>query len=498
MSVQMNAQEKIARIRRNSRFVLVGSFLLITSGALWSRYGHFATGTGIFAAFLGLLLLLFGCVFIFPELFTYMKKSEDEVKPIGSAREYLALQNDIRGTLLQVVLGIGILAAAVTAWNQFIGAAEQLQLTREQFISGQFSSATDLLSKPQLESRIGGLYTFQRLTRAAKDDQTRQDSFTAYQLLAAFVKAHSPWPPLSSKDLDQDQKRLGISRYNPLEIESLRKRSPDVQLALEIVGTQQKALPPRATYAAFLPDADLRGATLAGLNLSGADLRGTVLDYSNSRIRSRDPRFRGFQPANFTGADLRGASLRCAHLEGAEFGNALLNGADLRDADLRRFPPQSPGQPSTQSNANLKSADLEGAVWNAATQWPDDFDPAKDPDLSRKLRLTYDDELLAQSADGTQVLLIKGGTLDSQEHWEGAKAVSNPIVRGGSILGMLNGKTWSRLRSPQPLEAEVKALTCGQYGRYWPGSAELPCPSRPDRACLNLSSTTSEPKPKRP
>jgi hypothetical protein len=230
--------------------------------------------TGLAVAVAGLGLLLYGCVFTFPALFT-ASRERSLLRLEKDAQDYLTLENSIRGTLLQVVLGIGVLAAAVSAWTQFTGAAEQLQLTRQQFVSGQFTSATDLLSKPDLESRLGGLYTFQRLTENTKDDEMgRQDSLTAYQLLAAFIKAHSPWPPL--KDLDKDQKRRRVDRFKPLELGSLRKRSPDVQLALDIVGAGNKLLPTseEQTYSAFLTDADLRGADLGNLHLTRGDLRG--------------------------------------------------------------------------------------------------------------------------------------------------------------------------------------------------------------------------------
>jgi len=401
-----------------------------------------------------------------------------------TALEYLNLENSVRGTLLQVVLGIGVLAAAVGAWSQFVGASEQLELTRDQFVSGEFTSATELLSKPELESRLGGLYTLQRLTRTAANERMRQDSMTAYQMLAAFVKARSPWPPL--KSLDKDQKRRGVERYNPLEMESLKKRAPDVQLALEIVGARDKRLPRGETYGAFLTDTDFRGATLPNLDLSNADLRGAALDYSNSRFVRSDPRYAGWAYPNFSKADLRGASLRCAHLEGANFENAQLGIADLRDADLRRFPPRSPDQPSTQENANLLRANLKGALWNGLTQWPDDFDPAKDPALKKRLGLAeQDDELFARSVNGDGILLVKGGTVDWQERWDNDMALSNPIVKGGTVVGVFDGKTWNRLPSPRPSKVDLPALTCNDYGKYWPGSSDLKC-DRPERACAKL------------
>jgi hypothetical protein len=85
--------------------------------------------------------------------------------------------------------------------------------------------------------------------------------------------------------------------------------------------------------------ADLQGANLAGASLARAKLQRSFLasaDLSN---------------ANLGSADLTGADLACADLT-----NAQLTGTCLRDA-------------------SLNEACLEGVKWDAATIWPDGFDP---------------------------------------------------------------------------------------------------------------------------
>jgi Pentapeptide repeats (8 copies) len=481
-----------SRLRRRSRSLIFGSGVLILIGLAWSRYASFANDIGLAVAFAGLGLLLYGSVFIFPALFT--ASTERSLRKLDQdARDHLTLENNIRATLLQVVLGIGVLAAAVSAWTQFTGAAEQLQLTRQQFVSGQFTGATELLSKPDLESRLGGLYTFQRLTQNTKDDEMgRQDSLTAYQLLAAFIKARSPWPPLEG--FDKDQKRRRVEQREPLEIGSLRKRSPDVQLALEIVGADKKLIPQseEKTYAAFLTNADLRGAALGNLHLNRADLRGTVLDYADGRVDLRQP---NSSYPDLSRASLQDASLRCAHLQGTNFQGALMDRADLRGADLRRFPPRSSGTPSTQKNADLAGASLTGAIWNEQTQWPDDFDPARNPELARKLELQKDEQLLAHSPDGTGVLAVVGGAVDTQERWDKGIAVSKSLIVGGHIVGILHDGKWTQLAKPQLSTTELQPVACAEYKDYWPGSVDL-CPKRLDRACPNLPEAAI-PEPRR-
>jgi Pentapeptide repeats (8 copies) len=311
----------------------------------------------------------------------------------------------------------------------------------------------------------------------------RQDSLTTYQLLAAFIKAHSPWPPL--KGFDKDQKRRRVDQREPLELKSLRKRSPDVQLALDVVGAERKLIPKSEenTYAAFLTDVDLRGADLGNLHLSRADLRGAVLDYADSRVDRRQP---NSTYPDLSRASLQGASLRCAHLEGTNFQDAKMDGVDLRGADLRKFPPPTPGASSTQEDANLDRASLTGAIWNEQTQWPDSSDPARSPELARELGLRKDEQLLAHSPNGTDVLAIVGGAVDTQEHWEKGVAVSKSLIIGGRIVGMLRDGKWTQLAEPQPSTDELQPLGCAEYEDYWPGTVDLGCPTRTDRACPNL------------
>jgi hypothetical protein len=219
-----------------------------------------------------------------------------------------------------------------------------------------------------------------------------------------------------------------------------------------------------------------------------------MLDYADSRVDRRRP---NSSYPDLSGASLQRASLRCAHLEGTNFQNAQLDGADLRGADLRRFPPRSPGTPSTHENANLAGASLTGAIWNEQTQWPDDFDPAMNPELARKLELIKDDQLLAHSPDGSEVLAVVGGSVDSQEGWEQGRALSKSVIIGGHIVGVLRDGRWTQLAQPQPSTTELQPLACAEYEDYWPGSAGL-CPVRLDRACPNLPAPAiSEPRRRR-
>lgn len=483
--------------------VIVGSILALLS---WSEVLPFGAGAGLAVAVIGAMYLLYGCLFVFPSLVVRLDRIKEEAsrdlhwikeesEPEGSRtsylteiRERLALENNVRTTLVQAVLGVGVLLGAAFTWQQFIKtsqdlsvAHDQLDLDRTTKVSEQFTTATELLSNPELEARLGGLYTLQRLTRTAKgsDEQVLQDSLIAYQLLAAYIKARSPWPPPTK--LDEDQRRRGINRYDPLEIESLRKRSPDVQIALDIVGARDKKLPKGEDYHPFLTDTDLRGAVVSNLDLRHAELRGAMLDYANGRVDASKLEKNIEKLPDFSEASLQGASLRCAHLEGSSFANARLDNTDLRDADLRRFPG------TAQRDAILRGAVLNGAIWNEGTEWPDDVDPHKDEQL--RSRLIKDEQSLARPEGSQDILLILGGTRVVKPRIaiiNGLRVpLEEPTVQGGNIIARLHGGKWLKLAEPVALQRRIPLLTCTDYQRikYWPGSPNIKCPRHLRRSC---------------
>jgi hypothetical protein len=335
--------------------LLLSAVFLIVAGAIVTFFWKDEAGNwGISIAVFGGLLLLFGCLFFFPEAV-----AGTELDTIPDAKEKLTIKNEIRGTLVQALLGAVILLGVVSTWHQLL-------ISRNTQITEQFTGAVEQLSDETIQVRLGAIYTLERLTRTAEPN----DRLTVYQLLAAYVKARSPWPP---RPLDKDAQNRRVARYRPLEIQSLRKRSPDVQAALDVIGSLKKDLPRGQKYVAFLTDVDLRGAELLsgavrgsalnGASLEGADLRGAVLDYANARVPLEKPH------PSLRDADLRGASLRCAELQGADFTGAKLQDVDLRDANLRAY-----GDRQVDAKFS-EDADLTGVRWNNRTLWPKGFDP---------------------------------------------------------------------------------------------------------------------------
>jgi hypothetical protein len=209
--------------------LLLSAVTLIAIGLSYGAWDPNDTGiAGVWVAILGGILLLYGCLLVFPRTLSQGYQERE-----GGEHPRILVENEIRTTLLQALLAAVVLIGAVSTWQQFSAAAEGLKISRHTQITEQFSNAAEQLGSERLEVRIGAVYTLDRLTRTAEGDEGRWDSLTVYRLLAAYIKAHSPWP---TRPLDEDAQRRGVNRYMPLELESLRKRAPDVQLALQVVG----------------------------------------------------------------------------------------------------------------------------------------------------------------------------------------------------------------------------------------------------------------------
>lgn len=198
--------------------------------------------------------------------------------PLSSFQQ-LQLEQAIRTTVLQAIGGLLLVSGAVATWRQVVTASQTLSLNQSTKATDTFARAVEDLGSVAIVTRIGGIYT---LDRIARDEPSERPRIGA--LLAAFAR-RSPENPLN--DIEHD-----------------------VQTAMTVLVTGR--------YTNLnLDDARLRSASLAHTNLSRASLRRAVLAH-----------------ANLTGADLSGACLAAADLREADLRLADLRASDLRAADL--------------------------------------------------------------------------------------------------------------------------------------------------------------------
>jgi hypothetical protein len=415
--------------------LLMLAIALVTAGLVYGFVNPWESAiVGVWVAIVGGILLLYGCLFVFPGRLTgdYQQETGDHPRVV--------VENEIRSTLLQALLAAVVLIGAVFTWQQFSATAEGLNISRHTQITEQFSNAADQLGAERVEVRIGAVHTLDRLTMTATGEQGLWDNLTVYQLLAAYVKAQAPLPP---RALDDDERRRSVQRYMTLEIESLRKRAPDVQNALEVIGARVKKLPTGREFSAFLADTDLRGADLANLQLNTADLRGSRLDYASGRLADTQ------QPAELAFARLQGATLRCAHLESVNLSGAQLQNADLRDAVLT-------------GARGLETAQLDGARYNDRTLWPKGFDPTA----------------YSMKRDSNHLVVIDGKVVtvetDQSFHKDGKLLVQGRYIvpRNSDPVG---------LAAPAGTDEKAQPLTCSGPGELRIGVTK--CPPRDDRDC---------------
>jgi hypothetical protein len=185
---------------------------------------------GWIALTLATAALLLGSILVFPRmLYPPISNHElDQSQVTGKDRiqlksERLKLQNDARTTLLQ---GFGGAVVLIGVWFTY----RQLHTAREGQITERFTRAVDQLGSLAVDVRIGGIYALERIARDSAIDRA-----ATADVLAAYVRTHSPWPPHRRTSLREGLKRMQTrvrGETEPLHQVPLRARAGDVQVAM--------------------------------------------------------------------------------------------------------------------------------------------------------------------------------------------------------------------------------------------------------------------------
>ena len=301
----------------------------------------------VLTAGLALGLALLAAVIFLPAVI-YPALSAADLRGIVSASTRVdlqnaryALQNNVRGQLIQVLAALVVVAGAVATW-------QQIRIARESQITDRFTRAIDHLGSGKLDVRLGGIYALERIALNSPADRTSVTS-----ILGAFVRGHAPWL-VGSPD--------GPEHPTPVVDEKLpwlTNRAIDIQTAMHVLARRPRyADEPRL----LLSRADLRGVYLYQPRLNRAIMRHSNLARSwmpGSRLERSELVDADLRQANLHGANLAHADLRSAHLQGADLRRATLREADLRGANL--------------TSAILDEADLTDAKVDDTTVWPADY-----------------------------------------------------------------------------------------------------------------------------
>lgn len=272
-------------------------------------------------------------------------------------------------------------------------------------ITERFVRAVEMLSSDSIDTRLGGIYSLERVAKDSFDDAQ-----TILDVLCAFLREHARHDPEPTEHGDVSASEVAtdiqaavtvIGRFSSY----LMKGRIDLQgvdlswayldgvdlTGAKLVGSNlTMANMARATlFKANLPGADLSQAKLSNANLSGSDLSEARLigaglfmaDLTNANLSNSDLTRAFLRGANLSGAFLDGADLTGAELGGgADLTGAYLFEADLSEANL--FEADFTGADLTDVNlakATLSGADLTGVKWypDYPPTWPEGFVPTE-------------------------------------------------------------------------------------------------------------------------
>jgi uncharacterized protein YjbI with pentapeptide repeats len=265
---------------------------------------------------------------------------------VGLRKDQIALQNKIYETLLQGLGGAFFFVTAYLTWRN-------LRVTEEKHITERFSQALGFLEKPELEFKLSGIYSLERI---AKDSQ--RDYLQIIDILTSYIRSKDQYKNNSSHANDQISE-AHISR--------------EVQTILSVLHRLN-------SYSISFPELDSTYIDLSDTRLGGAYLNGVNFDrarFNNACLRKANLHRASLCHAEFCNADLTRADLKFAVLNHAELRRSIfckanlwkaqLKNVDLAWADLQEAKLQGAQlQGANFKNANLKSAKLQGAQLQGA------------------------------------------------------------------------------------------------------------------------------------
>lgn len=255
--------------------------------------------------------------------FTSQERLSLEKDLISLEKESVAAQNAIYGTLVQMIGGGFFFVTAYFTWRN-------IKATEEKQITERFSKAVEQLgNEKQLEVRLGGIYSLERLSK-----DSPRDYWTVMEVITAFVREK---PNITKKDKPLFE-RLDSNQYvqdediSPYEaycdlidwiIETEHSKMPvDIHAALTVLGRRNLSHLKGEEYRIDLSGADFcwmiipKNVNFRGMNLSGANFESALL--SGIDLRKSELKYANFTNSELTEANFEGADLRCANLTEAK------------------------------------------------------------------------------------------------------------------------------------------------------------------------------------
>ncbi|MGJ3248663.1 MAG: pentapeptide repeat-containing protein [Elainellaceae cyanobacterium] len=255
--------------------------------------------------------------------------------------------------LLNVFSTLATITGGIILFLNYLNARNRLKIERRQnenrLRSERFSKAVELLGNKELDARVGGVYSLEKLVEDFPDLH-----WTIMEVLVALVQERTI---LKLESLPNLEIWLNESPYDLRRLQQLSlKINTDTQAALTVIGRQNHHTPDNKAInlsRTYLVGADLSQGNFQYVNFEGAILIGANLNEVNLReanINDADLRY-----ASVTWADLSGAKISKTNCEGANFLCSKLENSDLEDSNFSK---------ANLADTNLKEAIISGTIFN--------------------------------------------------------------------------------------------------------------------------------------
>jgi hypothetical protein len=259
-------------------------------------------------------------------------------KPLSRLENTNAV-DEYRKTLAQIMGGCALLVGLYFTWRT-TKAAEDGRITDRFSKAVEQLGATNKDGNRQIEPRLGGIYSLERIAR-----DSRRDARAIIEILCAYVRENAP-----RKYQQTDESGMLIG-----EEPERKKIGTDVQAILNLLSRFRPQFRNDPSLVFDLNNTKLSMADLSCCELDSADLRRALLaraDLSKGRLESADLTHANLSRAKLTKANLSRSCLYRAKLMNADLYGANLVGANLSEANLTK--------------ANLRKA-VMGLIGNDST-----------------------------------------------------------------------------------------------------------------------------------
>ena len=178
-------------------------------------------------------------------------------------------KKDLVLAMAQILAGTALLSGLYFTWRT-------LQVNREGQITERFTRAIEQLgathddNSKNLELRLGGIYALERISKESEEDHE-----TIMEVLTAYVRQHSPWPPKEAQQVEEDaavEKKSEEDLRGKSETTEVPDLAADIQAIITVIRRRTRYFGDGETEAL-----DLHETNLWQANLSGADLVGAIL-----------------------------------------------------------------------------------------------------------------------------------------------------------------------------------------------------------------------------